>query len=99
MVGHPCDWTVSLCIPKGDDGVEPIPLDSDLMQELLPGMQVLYRHRMALAAKMLTGMPPFPPTRCYKVAGGRTRVKQCTLLSALRKEVDGYNWCSGPSPP
>lgn len=49
VVGHPCDWSVSLCIPKGKDGVEPIPLESDLMQELLPGLQVrLARNTMGI---------------------------------------------------
>lgn len=40
MIGHPCDWAVSLCIPNGPDGVEPVPLESELMDELLPGLQV-----------------------------------------------------------
>lgn len=42
MIGHPCDWAVSICIPKGPDGVEAVPLDSELMEELLPGLQVKY---------------------------------------------------------
>ncbi|CAM9164544.1 unnamed protein product [Choristocarpus tenellus] len=38
IIGHPCDWAVSICIPT-EDGVEPIPLDSKLMETLLPSLQ------------------------------------------------------------
>ncbi|CAN0001129.1 unnamed protein product [Scytosiphon promiscuus] len=40
MIGHPCDWAVSVCIPKDEGNVEAVPLDSELMEELLPGLQV-----------------------------------------------------------
>ncbi|CAM9401978.1 unnamed protein product [Discosporangium mesarthrocarpum] len=39
IIAHPCDWAVSVCIPKGEDGVEAVPLDSELMDEIFPGMQ------------------------------------------------------------
>lgn len=40
MIGHPCDWAVSICIPKEEGNVEAVPLDSELMEELIPGLQV-----------------------------------------------------------
>lgn len=40
MIGHPCDWAVSVCTPKDEGSVEAVPLDSELMEELLPGLQV-----------------------------------------------------------
>lgn len=40
MIGHPCDWAVSICIANGPNDVEAVPLDSELMEELLPGLQV-----------------------------------------------------------
>ena len=43
MIGHPCDWAVSVCVPKDDHSVEAVPLDSDLMEELIPGLQVFIR--------------------------------------------------------
>lgn len=42
MIGHPCDWAVSVCTPKDEGSVEAVPLDSELMEELLPGLQVTY---------------------------------------------------------
>ncbi|CAM9811024.1 unnamed protein product [Ectocarpus sp. 6 AP-2014] len=39
MIGHPCDWAVSVCTPKDEGNVEAVPLDSELMEELLPGLQ------------------------------------------------------------
>lgn len=43
MIGHPCDWAVSVCTPKDEGSVEAVPLDSELMEELLPGLQVASR--------------------------------------------------------
>lgn len=40
MIGHPCDWAVSICIPTEEGKVEAVPLGSELMEELVPGLQV-----------------------------------------------------------
>lgn len=48
MIGHPCDWAVSVCTPKDEGNVEAVPLDSELMEELLPGLQVILLHLAVL---------------------------------------------------
>lgn len=40
MIGHPCDWAVSICVPTEEGKVEAVPLGSELMEELVPGLQV-----------------------------------------------------------
>ena len=40
MIGHPCDWAVSICVPTEEGKVEAVPLGSELMEELIPGLQV-----------------------------------------------------------
>ncbi|CAN0257020.1 unnamed protein product, partial [Laminaria digitata] len=39
MIGHPCDWAVSICVPTEEGKVEAVPLGSELMEELVPGLQ------------------------------------------------------------
>jgi hypothetical protein len=34
FVGHPCDWCVSIGRPDGQGGLEPIPLEGELMDEV-----------------------------------------------------------------
>ncbi|CAN0326633.1 unnamed protein product, partial [Scytosiphon promiscuus] len=36
MIGHPCDWAVSICVPTEEGKVEAVPLGSELMEELVP---------------------------------------------------------------
>ncbi|CAM9520273.1 unnamed protein product, partial [Chrysoparadoxa australica] len=39
LIGHPCDWVVSIGVPDESGGLEEVPIDSDLMDELFPIMQ------------------------------------------------------------
>eukprot|EP00611_Tribonema_gayanum_P004453 TRINITY_DN13640_c0_g1_i1.p1 TRINITY_DN13640_c0_g1~~TRINITY_DN13640_c0_g1_i1.p1 ORF type:complete len:174 (-),score=28.12 TRINITY_DN13640_c0_g1_i1:349-870(-) len=47
LVGHPCDWCVSIGKPDAEGNLEPIPLEGELMDEVFSTLQTMLEERGA----------------------------------------------------
>ena len=57
LVGHPCDWSVSIGKPDANGNLEPVPLDGELMDEVR-GFNCVISYGTLLTKQGQSGVTP-----------------------------------------